>query len=117
MTTLWEGMVHGKPVSLVDAGECMQVEVLREGLLSNIATGVWSFAKAHPTITTIAGLSAIDAIKKYNQAKKNVKFVAGDQTERKSMQLVVDMMVKSGYKIVRQAFKGSSGYEWELSRK
>jgi len=26
-------------------------------------------------------------------------------------------MVKSGYKVVRQAHKGANGYEWELTKK
>lgn len=86
--------------------------------MSNIASGIWGFAKAHPVISTIGVLTATDAIKKYKEARdKSVKFYAKDSTERKSMQPVVDQMIKSGYKVVKQAYKGANGYEWELTRK
>lgn len=114
---IWEGMLRGKPTELIVENDTVFIQYLTEGLLANIASGAWGFAKAHPVVTTIAGLAAIDAVKKYNQNKKLVKFSARDQTERKGMQSVVDQMVKSGYKVVRQSHKGASGYEWELTKK
>lgn len=114
--TIWEGMSAGQPTRLTADGDTFSAEIMTEGLLSNIASGAWSFAKAHPFITAFAGLKAMDAIKKYNASKNNVKFAAKDASEKKSMQPVIDQMVKSGYKIVRQEYKGSSGYEWELKQ-
>lgn len=115
---IWEGMVGGKPTKLVIEDDTFTYEPITEGILSNIATGVWGFAKAHPFITTVAGLTAYDAWKKYKATiDKTVKFYAKDRTERKGMEPVVDQMVKSGYKIVKQAYKGASGYEWELTKK
>ena len=117
-TTLWEGMHRGKSTRFVEEADTIILEPITEGLLSNIASGIWGFAKAHPVITTLGALTAADAIKKYKEARdKSVKFYAKDGTERKSMQPVVDQMVKSGYKVVKQAYKGASGYEWELTRK
>jgi len=115
---IWEGMLRGKPSKLVAEDSAISFEPLTEGLLSNIAAGVWGFAKAHPMLTTIAGLTAVDAWKKYkDKIDKTVKFYAKDKTEKQGMQPVVDQMVKSGYKIVKQAYKGASGYEWELVKK
>lgn len=114
---LWEGMLAGKPTKLYADQDEITLEHLTEGLFANIASGAIGFAKAHPFITTVAGIAAIDAIKQYNKNKKLVKFSAKDSTERKSMQTVIDQMVKSGYKVVRQAHKGASGYEWELTKK
>ncbi len=116
---LWEGMLGGKPSRLVLADDTMvTVEPLTEGLLSNIASGVWGFAKAHPVLTTFVGISAYQAIKKQIAAnQKKLQFYAKDGTERKSMQPVIDQMVKSGYKLVKQAYKGANGYEWHLEKK
>lgn len=117
-TTLWEGMHRGKPTRFVENEDVITLEPITEGLLSNIASGIWGFAKAHPVITTLSVLSAADAIKKYKEARdKSVKFYAKDGTERKGMQPVIDQMVKSGYKLVKQAYKGANGYEWELKKK
>lgn len=117
MQELWEGMLNGKPAKLFAENDTITVAYVTEGVLSNIASGVWGFAKAHPMLTAIAGVAAVDAVKKYNANKKLVKFSARDSTERKSMQTVIDQMVKSGYKVVRQAYKGANGYEWELTKK
>lgn len=116
--TLWEGMVAGKPTLLVIESDVVKFEPMIEGLLSNIATAAWGFAKAHPFITTMTGLYAYDTWKKYkDKINKTVKFSAKDSTERKSMEPVIVQMTKSGYKIVNQTHKGASGYEWELVKK
>lgn len=116
--TLWEGMLAGKPTRLVHDDCTVVFEPLTEGVLSNIVSGAWGFAKAHPFITTIAGLTAYDAWKKYkDRINKTVKFAAKDRSERLGMQPVIDQMTKNGYKIVNQKYVGSSGYEWELVKK
>jgi len=116
--TLWEGMVGGKPVQLVVQDNTFTFEPLTEGVLSNIASGIWSFAKAHPIISTITGLSVYDAFKQYQINKqKTVRLSAKDKSERNHMKPVIDMMVKSGYTIVNQSYKGANGYEWELKSK
>jgi hypothetical protein len=116
--TLWEGMVSGKPLKMVVENNTIVFEPLTEGLFANIASGAWGFAKAHPVISTIAGIAAVDAWKKYkDKINKTVKFQAKDRSERLSMEPVINQMVKSGYKIVKQAYKGASGYEWQLEKK
>lgn len=115
--TIWEGMVRGKPARLLAEDSTITIEPLTEGVISSIATGVWGFAKAHPFLTTIVGLSAYDAIKKSQDKKtRTVNMYAKDKEQKNNMQAVVDTMVKSGYKIVKQAYKGANGYEWELYR-
>lgn len=116
---IWEGMLRGTPAKLhIDESQVVTMEVLTEGLLSNIVSGVWGFAKAHPVITAFAGLTAYDAIKKQiDKNNKKLQFHANDGTERKSMQPVIDQMVKSGYRIVTQKYKGANGYEWHLEKK
>ena len=116
--TLWEGMVAGKPTLLVIESDVVSFEPMTEGILANIAMGVTSFAKAHPFITTLTGLYAYDAWKKYkDKINKTVKFYAKDKNEKKGMEPVVAQMSKSGYKIVTQGYKGAEGYEWELVKK
>lgn len=116
--TLWEGMISGKPSRLVEEDDVVTIEVMTEGLLTAIASKAFGFAKAHPFITTLTGLYAADAWKKYkDKINKTVKFYAKDKSEKKGMEPVVAQMTKHGYKIVHQAYKGSDGYEWELVQK
>ena len=116
--TLWEGMVAGKPTLLVIESDVVSFEPMTEGLLTDIASKALGFAKAHPFITTMTGLYAYDAWKKYkDKINKTVKFSAKDSIERKGMEPIVAQMAKSGYKIVNQTHKGASGYEWELVKK
>jgi hypothetical protein len=115
---IWEGMVRGKPTRLLAENSTITSEILTEGILSGIVAGTIGFAKAHPFLTTIIGLSAYDAVKKAMDKKsKTVNFYAKDKAEKNNMQAVIDTMVKSGYKIVKQQYKGSNGYEWELTSK
>ncbi len=113
--TLWEGMMAGKPTALILEADTVTFEPLTEGLLTDIASKAFGFAKAHPFITTVTGLYAYDAWKKYkDKINKTVKFSAKDKNEKKGMEPIVMQMSKSGYKIAKQGYKGSDGYEWEL---
>jgi hypothetical protein len=115
---IWEGMLHGQPTSmLVESDHTVTIEPITEGVLSNVAKGIWGFAQAHPVITAAAGLYAWDALKKYNEAKsKALSFYAKDSAEKNRMSQVIAQMTKNGYKIVNQKYKGATGYEWNLEK-
>lgn len=117
MQRIVEGFDGTTHLALVEEGGVVKIEKLDESLFKSISSGVIGFAKANPFLTAIAGVAAVDAVKKYNANKRLVKFQAKDRTERKTMQAVVDMMTKSGYRVVKQKHVGASGYEWELSKK
>lgn len=115
---IWEGMLYGQPTSvLVESDHTVTIEPITEGVLSNVARGIWGFAQAHPVITVAAGMYAWDALKKYNEAKsKALSFYAKDASEKNRMAQVIAQMTKSGYKIVNQKYKGATGYEWNLEK-
>ena len=123
---LWEGICEGKPIRItgeqVGADVYVEIEILREGFLTDLVGGAVSFAKASPVMTTIAlapwAKLAYDAFKKYQLAKDTaLKFYTKDINKRGDYHKMVRELEKTGhYKTVKQGYR-DSGYYWELHRR
>lgn len=123
---LWEGICQGKPIRITgeqkDQSIHVDIEILREGFLTDLVGGAVRFAKAHPIITGIAmapwAKLAYDAFKKYKLAKDTaLKFYTKDLNKRAEYFKMVRELERSGqYKIVKQGYR-DSGYYWELHRR
>jgi hypothetical protein len=119
-TCIWEGLIRGVPHQLlVEEGEelVVSLEKSSSGPLFEVFAGLKTFVSAHPFLTGYLTGMGLDALKKYNEAKKTaIKLYAKDVTERSKYTAMVKEMEKNGYKIVKQGYIHGTGYYWELNR-
>lgn len=118
---LWEGAYKGKPTRVLvedhSSHSTIIIEQSSSGVVKDIMEGVLSFAKAHPFLTGWMTGMAWDAIKKYNEAKKNViYFNAKDASERTKYEGMIKELRKVGYTVVKSGYINGTGYRWELNR-
>ena len=82
-----------------------------------------AFRKGAAAITAnpgLAALGALGAVAGYSAYKRNqrdtIRLFAKNYSERKTYQTIVDDLLKSGYRKVKEKHSGS-GYIWELKKK
>lgn len=120
---LWEGIISAQAAKLyvteLDEGiELYRLDTVEEGLLSSVVSGTLSFAKAHPFLTAAMASYAWDAVKKYNQAKKNaLMFHTTNSWDRDKYWTMVKQLERDGsFKLVKHGRDGV-GYFWEMHKK
>ena len=114
---IWEGEIDGSEYVGFVINEIFSVRPRRGGLLKQAWRKGAAAITANPGLAALGALGAVAGYSAYKRNQRDtIRLFAKNYSERKTYQTIVNDLLKSGYRKVKEKHSGS-GYIWELKKK